>query len=179
MELIPNYRKYCGTEVDVWSCGVILYLLLTGSFPFEEQFVHLLFEKIAEAKYKMPEDISKEAQDLIQRMLCKDPISRISLQKIKSHPWLRDSEMLYFEPCFIQSKKVSEDVFLKLKEMNFDFKDLSKSEIQESIKAKKDYSFVVAYNLILDQQNKQRESRKMLSTFDKYSEDLKYSYMKG
>ncbi|KAL6705497.1 serine/threonine-protein kinase gin4 [Coniothyrium glycines] len=84
--------SYDGAKADVWSCGVILYVLLTGTPPFnysgEDRHLKNLFRDIAEAKYVMP-DISKEAQDLIRRILVVDPKRRIGLDEIWNHPFLQ------------------------------------------------------------------------------------------
>lgn len=84
--------SYDGAKADVWSCGVILCVLLTGTPPFnysgESRDLKYLFRDIAEAKYVMP-DVSKEAQDLIRRILVVDPTRRIGLNAIWNHPFMR------------------------------------------------------------------------------------------
>lgn len=84
---------YDGAKADVWSCGVVLFVLLTGTPPFnysgKDRDLKYLFRDITEAKYIMPDHISREAQDLIRRILIPDPERRISLQRIWDHPFLR------------------------------------------------------------------------------------------
>lgn len=85
--------SYDGAKADVWSCGVILYVLLTGTPPFnysgEDRHLKNLFQDIAAAKYVLPDTLSMEAQDLIKRILIPDPKRRISLDEIWTHPFLR------------------------------------------------------------------------------------------
>lgn len=84
--------SYDGAKADVWSCGVILCVLLTGIPPFnysgEDRHLKHLFRDIAEARYVMP-DVSNEAQDLIRRILVVDPKRRIGLDGIWHHPFMR------------------------------------------------------------------------------------------
>ncbi|KAI4934006.1 uncharacterized protein J4E92_003676 [Alternaria infectoria] len=85
--------SYDGGKADVWSCGVILFVLLTGTPPFnysgDERDLKHLFRDIAAARYVMPDSISREAQDLIGKILVADPNRRISIDEIWDHPFLR------------------------------------------------------------------------------------------
>lgn len=73
----PNYaapevisgKQYCGTEVDTWSCGVILFALLAGHLPFDEEVMAALFKRIREADYVMPASFSPGVKDIVNRML--------------------------------------------------------------------------------------------------------------
>lgn len=91
----PNYaapevisgRSYGGVEVDIWSLGVILYAMVCGSSPFDDESMTALFAKIKDGKYYMPNFISSDVQDLINRMLQPNPVKRITMREIKEHPW--------------------------------------------------------------------------------------------
>ncbi|CAN0305466.1 unnamed protein product, partial [Laminaria digitata] len=91
----PNYAApevisgtlYAGAEVDVWSCGVILYALLCGSLPFDDESIPALFKKIKAGMYSLPSHLSQLARDLIPRMLVVDPMKRITIPEIRRHPW--------------------------------------------------------------------------------------------
>jgi 5'-AMP-activated protein kinase catalytic alpha subunit len=74
-------------EVDVWSCGVILYALLCGSLPFDDESIPNLFKKIKGGIYNLPSHLSPGARDLIARMLLVDPLKRITISEIRLHPW--------------------------------------------------------------------------------------------
>ncbi|GJU44489.1 SNF1-related protein kinase catalytic subunit alpha KIN10-like protein isoform X1 [Tanacetum coccineum] len=80
-------RLYAGPKVDVWSCGVILYALLTVIFPFDDENVSTLFAKIKSGIYTIPNYLSLGARDLISRMLIVDPVNRITIPEIYKHPW--------------------------------------------------------------------------------------------
>lgn len=91
----PNYvapevlecEGYDGSKADVWSIGIIFFVLVTGRLPFEEETMPALFAKIKRAEFKIPVDISSEAQDLIRRILVTDPQQRITLRQLRKHHW--------------------------------------------------------------------------------------------
>ena len=73
---------YCGTEADIWSCGVILYALVAGFLPFDENRMNDLFRKIKDADFVTPHTFSNELCDLIHRMLEPNAIKRIKVKEI-------------------------------------------------------------------------------------------------
>ncbi|KAI1788670.1 Pkinase-domain-containing protein [Ganoderma leucocontextum] len=85
---IVNGHKYCGTATDIWSCGVILYALLTGRLPFDDKNVRNLLTKVKTGKYEMPSYVDPLAKDLLSRMLVVDVNKRISMTDVLVHPWL-------------------------------------------------------------------------------------------
>lgn len=80
-------NTYTGVEADVWSCGVILYALLTGKLPFDDDNIRVLLGKVKLGQFSIPPYLPPGARDLIQRMLTVDPDQRISLDEVKRHPW--------------------------------------------------------------------------------------------
>jgi serine/threonine protein kinase len=78
---------YKGAKIDAWSCGIILYLLLTGMLPFQNEDMTQLYEQINRCIIDYPTWMPSEAKDLIAHLLRKDPNLRFSLDDVKRHPW--------------------------------------------------------------------------------------------
>jgi serine/threonine protein kinase len=86
-------KAYRGYTSDVWSCGVILYALLAGRLPFDDDNIRKLLEKVKLGKYPMPTDIPLAAQHLLSRMLEKNVEKRIKMSEILIHPWFTSLPM--------------------------------------------------------------------------------------
>ncbi|XP_010937485.1 serine/threonine-protein kinase SAPK2-like [Elaeis guineensis] len=86
-------KEYDGKIADIWSCGVALYVMLVGSYPFEDPSdptnIKRIFERILDVQYSIPDHllISMECKNLLSRIFIADPKQRITMQEIKSHPW--------------------------------------------------------------------------------------------
>ncbi|XP_057767846.1 CBL-interacting serine/threonine-protein kinase 6-like [Salvia miltiorrhiza] len=86
-------KGYDGAKADIWSCGVILFVLLAGYLPFQDDNIISLYRKIYRGDFKCPPWLSPESRKLIGRMLEPNPIARISIAKIMSSSWFRKSSM--------------------------------------------------------------------------------------
>ncbi|KAM3192307.1 hypothetical protein ACQJBY_069501 [Aegilops geniculata] len=91
----PNYVApevlsdggYDGSAADIWSCGVILYVLMAGYLPFEENDLPTLYDKITAAHFSCPDWFSQGAKSLIQRILDPNPKTRMTIKEMKSDTW--------------------------------------------------------------------------------------------
>ncbi|KAK1836296.1 kinase-like domain-containing protein [Podospora conica] len=91
----PNYaapeviggKLYAGPEVDVWSCGVILYVLIVGKLPFDDEHIPSLFSSIASGKFDTPSWVPRGVKQLIEKMLVVNPVHRATIEEIRQDPW--------------------------------------------------------------------------------------------
>ncbi|KAF7686810.1 serine/threonine-protein kinase MARK1-like [Silurus meridionalis] len=138
-------KKYDGPEVDVWSLGVILYTLVSGSLPFDGQNLKELRERVLRGKYRIPFYMSTDCENLLKRLLVLNPTKRGSLEQIMKDKWMNvghdDEELQPYtepEPVFNDSKRIELMVTM----------GFPKDEITDALKGQK-YDEVMATYLLL------------------------------
>ncbi|XP_037417932.1 CBL-interacting protein kinase 30-like [Triticum dicoccoides] len=82
-------RGYDGAKADIWSCGVILFVLLAGRLPFHDTNLVLLYKRIARSDYKCPAWFSVDARKLLARLLDPNPNTRITITKLMARTWFQ------------------------------------------------------------------------------------------
>jgi len=169
----PNYaspevvsgKAYVGPEVDVWSCGVVLYALLCGSLPFDDENVPNLFRKIKHGNFTLPGHLSSEAKDLIVQMLVVDPTRRITFGQIRKHTWFQQDLPEYLSGVLrnptVDKVVFNHEIIQELEDMGIKIGDRDNLKPDEQ----------VAYHLLADRASKQssftnllRQDRRSAST---------------
>jgi serine/threonine protein kinase len=93
----PNYvapevlkeKGYDGFKADAWSCGIVLFVMLAGYLPFDDQNQNALFNKIERGDYRMSRHFSEQAKDMISKLIVVDPAKRLSIDQVMQHPWFQ------------------------------------------------------------------------------------------
>ncbi|XP_072239653.1 serine/threonine-protein kinase MARK1 isoform X2 [Leuresthes tenuis] len=112
-------KKYDGPEVDVWSLGVILYTLVSGSLPFDGQNLKELRERVLRGKYRIPFYMSTDCENLLKKLLVLNPGKRSSLKQIMKDRWMNAG--------------YKEEDLKPYTEPEQDFSDLKRIELMETM----------------------------------------------
>ncbi|XP_035636730.1 serine/threonine-protein kinase MARK2-like isoform X11 [Oncorhynchus keta] len=161
-------KKYDGPEVDVWSLGVILYTLVSGSLPFDGQNLKELRERVLRGKYRIPFYMSTDCENLLKKFLILNPTKRGSLEQIMKDRWMNvgheEEELKPFiepQPDYKDPKRT--DIMLQM--------GYSAEEIQDSLVNQK-YNDVMATYLLLDYRNSEMDECISLSMKHRPGSDL-------
>lgn len=151
----PNYaapevirgNHYAGPEVDVWSCGVILFALLCGTLPFDDENIPTLFKKIKGGVYTLPNHLSDGPRDLIPKMLVVSPNLRITVPEIRKHPWFLQGlpDYLAQPPEAFQTAQIDDNALAATAKMGFD-----PEEVRRAVNDKQHNQLTVSYYLSLE-----------------------------
>ncbi|CAM4410868.1 unnamed protein product [Lepidochelys olivacea] len=88
-------KEYEGPHLDIWSLGVVLYVLVCGSLPFDGPNLPTLRQRVLEGRFRIPYFMSQDCETLIRRMLVVDPTKRITIAQIKQHKWMQADPSLH------------------------------------------------------------------------------------
>ncbi|XP_063428964.1 MAP/microtubule affinity-regulating kinase 3-like isoform X2 [Mytilus trossulus] len=133
-------KKYDGPEVDVWSLGVILYTLVSGSLPFDGQNLKELRERVLRGKYRIPFYMSTDCENLLKKFLVLNPTKRASLENIMRDKWMNvgfeDDELLpYVEPPADQLDPIRIELMVNMGYSRKDIEDTITHQKYDDIQA--------------------------------------------
>ncbi|KAJ6743015.1 hypothetical protein OIU85_017037 [Salix viminalis] len=143
-------KGYDGAKADLWSCGVILFVLLAGFLPFQDDNVVAMYRKIYRGDFKCPQWFSSEARRLITKLLDPNPSTRITISKVMNSTWFKKSV-----PKTVRSKEEMEfDAFSGEEDANGD-----KSKQPETLNAFHIISLSQGFDLSPLFEEKKREEK--------------------
>ena len=137
---------YEGPPVDIWSAGVALYIMLTGNIPFNRDRNHDLKHAILNNEYKKIDDVSDQVNDLISKILEKNPSKRYTIDQILEHPWLNnannDEEIDYeFEIKNVNKYHLFTNAeMILLAKTHIDYRNAQKKDLAENFTLKNLYT---------------------------------------
>lgn len=141
-------KKYKPNPVDIWASGIVLFAMLCGYLPFEEESNDLLYKKILEGNYIIPHFVSEQGKSMLKRLLSTNPKLRISIKQIKEHKWfnLVKQEENIHEGLFTNLNviPIDEEIVNEMEAYQF-----TKEEIRESVLMNKHNNITTAYYLLM------------------------------
>lgn len=167
----PNYaapevisgKLYAGPEVDIWSCGVVLYALLCGTLPFDDEHVPTLFRKIKSGMFPIPDYLSKDVINLLLKCLQVDPLKRATIKDIREHEWFKVDLPHYLFPsadqdCSVVDQEVVRDICEKC--------NVTEDDVRNAIYKNDPHdNLLIAYNLVIDNKRIETEASREIREF--------------
>ncbi|XP_078316535.1 maternal embryonic leucine zipper kinase-like isoform X4 [Crassostrea virginica] len=153
-ELVSG-REYLGSEADLWSMGILLYALLCGYLPFDDDKIPSLYKKIQSGKYDTPSWLSDDSKSLIGSMLQVDPKNRVTIRHLLKHPWLMADAQCPVEWHSKYKRSLDEDCLTELA-VHY---GKTKKEMESSVSEFKFDYLTATYFLLLEKKMKGRPVR--------------------
>ena len=144
--------SYNGLLTDIWSSGIILFAMLCGSFPFDDDSEQVLYTKIVKGEFDFPSDInlSKEAKNLVKKILVVNPSYRANITDIKSDPWFqKDYKPTYGLFLPIQEIPIDNSIISEMLKMGY-----KNEEIRKNVKNNRHNEITTLYYLLVKKYNR-------------------------
>ena len=148
-------KEYDGFYSDLWSCGVVLYCMLVGKLPFDDEDIKVLYYNIKSANYYMPPFLSNVSQDILRKILNTNPKRRITLEELKNHPFFLIGEktpILKGLLIGIENIPVDMEVVNEMKQKYFDDKDSIDEEYIVSLIQKNNHNNITTIYYLLQKE---------------------------
>ncbi|KFV74801.1 Serine/threonine-protein kinase SIK3, partial [Dryobates pubescens] len=146
-------KEYDGPKVDIWSLGVVLYVLVCGALPFDGSTLQNLRARVLSGKFRIPFFMSTECEHLIRHMLVLDPSKRLSMEQICKHKWMKLGEA-DAEFDRVRSGPLNEEVLLAMADMGLD-----KERTVQSLRADAYDHYSAIYSLLCDRLRRHKNLR--------------------
>ncbi|XP_047549692.1 serine/threonine-protein kinase SIK3 isoform X6 [Lutra lutra] len=157
-------KEYDGPKVDIWSLGVVLYVLVCGALPFDGSTLQNLRARVLSGKFRIPFFMSTECEHLIRHMLVLDPSKRLSMEQICKHKWMKlgdadpNFDRLIAECQHLKEDRqidpLNEDVLLAMEDMGLD-----KERTLQSLRSDAYDHYSAIYSLLCDRHKRHKTLR--------------------
>ncbi|XP_055129227.1 serine/threonine-protein kinase SIK3 isoform X8 [Symphalangus syndactylus] len=157
-------KEYDGPKVDIWSLGVVLYVLVCGALPFDGSTLQNLRARVLSGKFRIPFFMSTECEHLIRHMLVLDPNKRLSMEQICKHKWMKlgdadpNFDRLIAECQQLKEERqvdpLNEDVLLAMEDMGLD-----KEQTLQSLRSDAYDHYSAIYSLLCDRHKRHKTLR--------------------
>ncbi|XP_032724454.1 serine/threonine-protein kinase SIK3 isoform X4 [Lontra canadensis] len=157
-------KEYDGPKVDIWSLGVVLYVLVCGALPFDGSTLQNLRARVLSGKFRIPFFMSTECEHLIRHMLVLDPSKRLSMEQICKHKWMKlgdadpNFDRLIAECQQLKEDRqidpLNEDVLLAMEDMGLD-----KERTLQSLRSDAYDHYSAIYSLLCDRHKRHKTLR--------------------